>query len=227
MMNTNGYCERTHNSLKNHGLHMLSGDVRTFVASEAFTTGMLAADRDPSTLAYLTIKALNGLALDPTVGNTETAFFSVSGDVVSFAVRFHTIANFIGDFSLPCEDSRAQQLIEAIQGNLDGKMFKAATIYRRLYSCSSRLLGSAERRARRARYEYETARRNYATDRRLTDAELAQADAIYDGVYQPSHDRITGRMRALTHAATPGFSGAFTTTVADFLYWNLPIQLPN
>lgn len=226
-MNTYGYCEKMHNSLKHHGLHMLSGDVRSFVASESFTKRMLAADRDASTLAYLTIKALDGLALDPTVGVAEASFFSVSADVVSFHVRFHTITNFIGDFSLPCETPRAQELIQAIQMNLDGKMFKAAVIYRRLYQRSSRLLGVAERRARRARYEYEMARRDLTADRRLTDDELARADAIYDGVYQPAHYRVTGRMHALSHTATPGFAGGFTPSVAEFLYWHLPIHSTN
>ncbi len=64
-----------HNQLRT-GAHMLSGDVRAFVESQAFTDGLVTAEKYDVEKARMTIAMLKCVALDPLRGADLHAFIT-------------------------------------------------------------------------------------------------------------------------------------------------------
>ncbi|WP_432263280.1 hypothetical protein [Cupriavidus sp. TMH.W2] len=218
----NGYSS-VHNSLRS-GLHMLTGDVRSFVASTAFTKAMKEAEESVDTKAFLIIKALDGLALDPLTGKHVGSFITRADGMISCHVRFDRWVNFIGLFSLPESSGRATQLVEAVDANIGGRMFKAAAMYRRLDRRAVRLHESARRKARAAFALALEKSRDTVNARGWVpkDSDYERANAEYDRVFEPRKALISGRLMALGKIASPGFLGSYTEAVASFLYQHLP-----
>lgn len=203
------------------GVHMLDGDVRSFVLSEDFERAVAAAESDLSSKVFLTVRALDGIALDPLAGTEVSAHLMYGEHSVFCNVRFHGWSNFIGAFSLPVNDPRLVELEGAIHRNMAGHTFKAAKMYRRLHTVAMRQIEGARRAASKAYDSVIT--ELYQRARSLTDGDRAQAREAYDFVFEPSKNRVLRRMASLNRAATPGFQGGYTESVAAFMYAYLPV----
>lgn len=206
---------------------MLNAEVRSMVEGKGFETAMCNAADDPDTKAFLMIKALDEIALDPTVGNTMDAFIFIygqGGGNVCFNIRFDRFVNFIGLIELPENSGRAKQLMEAIKKNLNGKMFKAAKMHRRLDARSVRLFQQARDRASEAYSAVIQA--GYAGGKRIPGVNMEElkvrAAAAYNKVFNPRKLQLQNRCRNVGRAACPGFQGGYTEAVASFLYRHLP-----
>ncbi|WP_425953105.1 hypothetical protein [Ralstonia pseudosolanacearum] len=211
-----------HNDLR-RGLHMLNGDVRSFVGSADFTKAMKDADENDETKAFLLVKALDGIALDPLIGsNVDSFVWHLDGEVI-IQVRFDRMVNFLGLFSLPESSRWAAPVIAAVECNLRSRMFKAAAMRRRLDRRAVRLLESARSRARNAyAASLNRARASHGQGWQPSEDDLARANADYNQVFDPRKAQIGNRLHTLQAISAPEFSGSYTETVATFLYRHLP-----
>lgn len=198
--------------------HLLRPEVASMVMSVDFENTMARAAGDDNVKAFLLAEALKVIALDPFTGWRAEDFYSVYTKEIGFGVRFHGVVNFVGLVTLPVGSAPAKLLIAAIENNLNGRLFKAAKMYRRLDRCRAALIEQVSTRASRA---YAAVRMSCG-GKFLSQEDLARAVDAYDRVYKRRLDAIHARIGGVNDAATPGFLGAFPATVGEFLYRNLP-----
>jgi hypothetical protein len=120
----------------------LAGEAEGHFRSLDYRARLEAMERDPEQLARLTISLLRHMALDPQRGATVDDHTPFRGALIKgsntapndiyFALQFHRVSNFIGNFTLPADSPEMPALLKAIEENLASKMFKAAQMDRRL-----------------------------------------------------------------------------------------------
>lgn len=120
---------------------ILSASVQDQLRSEQFEDQVQALNKDAGALARMTVALLKYLALDPNVGHRVEDFIPEMNPAGRFTtgqvwvnLEFFKTSNFIGSFTIEANSAELPQLLQAIQENLDSKMFKAAVLYRRLES---------------------------------------------------------------------------------------------
>ena len=208
----------------------LSGALAEYCRTPEYCAKLTALSKDPAVLARLAIALLSHMALDPLTGNRAEHFVrgleGAEGSEVWVSLSFHRVINILGSFFLPRDLPETTELLAAVEANLNGRLFKAATIHRRIERGTrrSRLLTRAATRAgnERARiltegltpsampkYEYEQAA--------YREALYSQAQSAYDAIYEPRYAQIQGRLRALgAQAYTSDFRGAYTDILIAF-----------
>lgn len=225
-----------------HGSHILEPNLQQFVRSPEFRAAMERAASDEEIKARLMIQALKGISLSTDKGDTMddfTIYYPENGrKMVCFWIKFHGWVNFIGNIDLPEGSEIAIELIEAIQENLNSRMFKAATVMRRIYPVKDRLYGQAGRKVKLAERQlnegyaekreeiaksYSSFEERYIHLRALDEEIKAKVDELYDQTYNRRIDQLEERYRRVSRQAHPEFNGAYTEAVASFLYKHLPM----
>jgi hypothetical protein len=190
-----------------------------------------AMERDPEQLARLTIALLRHMALDPQRGTTVDDHTPFRGALIKgsntastdvyFALQFHRVTNFIGNFTLSAASPEMPALLKAIEENLASKMFKAAQMDRRLErtvpSHYSRFRKKAEA-AYSAAYEKAEkgapAWKAFDNEKRCSYYEAnvyPVARAASTAVLTPLQDRILQRLAKVRDAAYDAdFLGSYT-----------------
>lgn len=206
---------------------MLNSEMRSMVEGKDFEVAMCNASDDPDSKAFLMIQALNEISLDPVVGDTVHSFIFIygqGGGNVCFNIRFDRFVNFIGLIELPENSGRAKQLMEAIEKNLNGKMFKAAKMHRRMDVRCVRLTQRARDCASKAYSAVIEAA--YVNSKLIPDVNIehlkSEALAAYAKVFNPRKEQLQNRCRNVGRVACPGFQDGYTEAVAGFLYRHLP-----
>lgn len=201
-------------------LHLLTPELASFVSSDAFKKTMAVVEKDADTKAFLAIEALKGIALDPLTGKKPEAFYFQSGDRLCFNLKFDRWVNFIGWFELPENSGRAKQVVEAIRSNLESRMFKAASMHRRLDKRRANMYEQVTQRARKAYAEVV----QKCSRQEAPEEVRRKADAAYDSVFDRRWEDINARVRKIAKESSPGFRGGYSEAVANFLYWHLPMK---
>lgn len=202
------------------GLHLLRPEVASMVQVPAFEAAIQEAGDEEDAKAFLMIAALNGIALDPLSGKVPEAFYTNHRDVIGFHIRFDHWVNFIGLIELPAASGRAAQLIEAIKGNLENRIFKAAKMHRRLDQRRRRLHEQAHARAFQA---WRTIL-DQCGGKLRTNEDMDRADEAYSRAMWTRMEIINTRIRKVANCACPAFQGGYTEAVGEFLYWHLPFR---
>jgi len=200
------------------GTHMLDEIMASALLCDDAVAAMQKTDEDPDAQAFLMLELLKSIALDPTQGETPDRFFRIYDDEVIFTLHLDRWSNFITSCLCLPHGSRANQLIEAIQENLNSRMFKAAKMSRRLDKRFNRLYQQARNRAEKIAYAGEENLWSWPKDRR------DEADSLYRRIFEKREETLLNRLRKVSAVASPGLQGGFTEAVAKFLYNHLPIQ---
>ena len=211
----------------------LAGPVADHLRSEEYRKNVEALGNDPKELARLTGCLLKHVSLDPLVGKRLEDFvnpFNVESEEYYFYLPLNRVVNFLGNFSLRRDSAEARALLQAIQENLNSKMFKAASMHRRLDQARLR---HERRLTARAKAAYEDSlaqsRRNAtpyhgnltAAERRQEEAQWTAmreaANAAHDAVYVEPHARMNRRIRAVGELAfDQDFRAGYTEILIAF-----------
>ena len=207
-----------HNQLRT-GAQMLSGDVRAFVESQAFTDGLVTAEKYDVEKARMTIAMLKCVALDPLRGADRHAFITQGEGKLRCNLAFDRLANFVGLFEIDLAAPLAKALVDAVEQNLRGRMFKAAQASRRIERRSVAMLAKAARRGTAAyRASLDAAMPKGVLRWSPTPEDYFRANAEFDRAYGNARENIERRLSALGRVASPGFTGGYTEAVAGFLH---------
>lgn len=207
-------------------VHLMEKNLADFVRSKDFEDALTKTEMEEDAKAYLMVEALKKIALCPCRGETPEDFiFYRSDSVIAFNIQFDRWSNFIGLIGLPLNSGRAQQLIDAIETNLNSKMYKAAKMHRRLYFRRRKIESQVCGRARSV-YTKVLERYRSETGAKWNTAEvIALADEEFDRIYSPRMKNVDERVRKVADVAEGGFRGAYPEAVANFLYGHLPILI--
>lgn len=207
-----------HNQLR-FSAHMLRGDVRAFVESQAFTDGLQTAEKYDVEKARMSIALLKGIALDPLQGSELSAFVTVEEGKLYCDLRLDRWVNFIGMFAIDEAAPLAKALLKAVEENLGSKMFKAAQVHRRLERKTAGMLAKAAQRGNTAyRASLDAARPTGALRWSHSPEDFDRANAEFDKAYGNVRESIERRLKALGRTASPGFRGSYTEAIAGFLH---------
>jgi hypothetical protein len=189
-----------------------AADIASMILSSDFSMSMKFAEENEDTKAFLMIQALKEISLNPLRGKITSDFIvqSEGSSSVCFWIDFDRWVNFIGLIELPAGHPRVAQLIEAINQNLNSKMFKAAKLSRRMDKKLGILLAPAIDRATKA----------YAASYRSASPEFARA--AYNFIYEARREQLLNRQHKVSQVSHPGFNGEYSKAVAGFLYRHLP-----
>ena len=210
------------NSLRtlHHGAHLMPARISSFVLGEPYKAAVKQLENNDDLKAFMTLRLLVGLALDPLSGSTPEAFMVQYDDRVGFNLRFHGTVNPIGLFELPVTSGRVPELKAAIETNLNSRMFKAAKMVHRMRRRHSRLCSIAAEKAGAACAAVLTECTARPTPLEVWERGQEAFDRVYVGWTCRSEDRLS----RIAHHATPLFNEGWTLSLAKFLYWNLPCR---
>lgn len=183
-----------------------------FLRSAAFLEAINRADQDPAERARLLIGMLNHVALDPAEGTQAEHFVELQGEYLRVWVKFYRTSSIFGIFTIPRTSSEGRKLVQAIQANLDSRLFKAACMHRRLrdkapardYRLCRR--ASAAFSAELSKHEPQwTVQKFQILDdvpvRAHTPGALAAAESAKQAIYQPATERRQRREEAVAAAS--------------------------
>lgn len=215
----------------------VAGSAADYVRTKAFLEDVERLEQEPKELARLTLGMLKHLALDPSIGDCVEKFVSISDESIWFQLTFHRFTNIAGWFRLPRNTVESDQLLGAIQQNLESRRFKAANLCRRLDKKFQMRVSKLRRRAdsfgQRHRAEIALLVAKSPPPRYLDpDSTAARAarevarqayEAIWQEAFGPTIRHLEGRMRAVelaTFAFEPEFLGdsGFYSLVAEFAF---------
>jgi hypothetical protein len=198
--------------------HFLNPEVASYIQSEAFSSDVARLRGDDVLRARLTVRLLEGIAVDPlSVARGETFVHGISGrDLLWINIRLDRWVNFLGAFSLAESSAQLQEVLAAIERNVQSPMFEASKAHR----AHDRTISAEHARVSElARAAFDEAchgvrRQDLSASQYLHAQETKVFNDAMEGFHQ--------RGRDLSAAAAPRFAGvAFTEGVASFLFEHL------
>lgn len=209
----------------------LDGEVEEHFRSLDYRARLEALGSDPEQMARLTIALLKHMSLDPQRGTTVDDHTPFRGALIKgsntaptsiyFALQFHRVVNFIGNFTLSADSPEMPALLKAIEENLSSKMFKAAQMDRRLEKTvpshyarfrkqSEAAYSAAYQKAEKGAPAWK-AFDNEARCRYYDANVYPVARAASNAVLAPLQDRILKRLAKVRNAAyDEDFRGSYT-----------------
>ncbi|WP_150126541.1 hypothetical protein [Burkholderia cenocepacia] len=109
-----------------------SAPVAKWLASNDFRRAVLEIDASVELRAKLSLSLLKHVALDARHGVTADAFQHHGDGKTMFMLHLFRMHNFIGPVTLDTDSALCQELQQAIERNLKGRMFKAARLTQRI-----------------------------------------------------------------------------------------------
>ena len=189
----------------------LNDELAEYCRSDEFLRQLDAISTSPAELARLTICLLGHVALCPRSGTTLESILPLPSEQAEnfyVALQFNRLVNFIGTFELAVDAPEVAQLKRAVEANLASRKFKAAQMHRRLEQRNMKRfcrITKVANTAVAAFREQEQQKAPYISEhlaRETFDRELRErCKALYEEVYRPLHDRLTGRVRAVGQQA--------------------------
>lgn len=209
----------------------LAGEAEGHFRSLDYRVRLEAMERDPEQLARLTIALLGHVALDPQQGTTVDNHTPFRGALIKgsnthptavyFALQFHRVVNFIGNFTLSADSPEMPELLNAIEKNLSSKLFKAAQMVRRLEKTVPSHYARFRKKSEAAySAAYEKAEKGAPAWKSFDNEERSRfyetnvypvARAASNTVLTPLQDRIINRLAAVSNTAyDDDFRGSYT-----------------
>lgn len=209
-----------------------------YFSSSKFLDALAEMEQNPREMARLTIGMLENMALDPREGTRFEDFVKYAGqpwcltklkadsDSIWFCLRFYSVTNFLGTFTLPMEAPEMPLILDAIRKNLASRRFKAA-------QASSRLVNKMHRRFARIAKPAVEARVTHLTEAFKTAPKFSHyqeheqqayeraayelSEQAFNVVYKPLRERLEKRMLAVKKAAfTKAFQGSYFDMLITF-----------
>jgi hypothetical protein len=199
----------------------LNPEVASYIKSEAFAADVARLRSDDVLRARLTVRLLEGIAVDPlSMARGETFFVHgvLGRDPVWVNIRLDRWVNFLGAFSLANGSAQIQEVMNAIERNLQSPMFEAAKAHR----AHDRTISAEHARASElARAAFEEACHGVRRQD-LSASQYLHAQETFAKVFNEAMEGFHQRGRDLSAAAAPRFAGVdFTEGVASFLFEHL------
>ncbi len=198
----------------------LNPEVASYIQSEAFSADVARLRSDDVLRAWLTVRLLEGIAVDPlSVARGESFVHSISGrDPLWINIQLDRWANFLGAFSLAEGSAQLQEVLAAIERNVQSPMFEAAKAHRD----HDRTISAEHARASElARAAFEKACQGVRRQD-LSESQRLHAQETFAKVFNDAMEGFHQRGRDLSAAAAPRFAGvAFTEGAASFLFEHL------